>query len=216
VSNTRSYSSPLREADAAATRARIVDAAGRLFVRDGYAATPLRAIAQEAGVSVQSVHLAGPKSALLIAAFERTFAGDEGRHPLYERPALAAIIAEPDAQKAIGLYVDFIAEANERSAGIVRAMHAAAHADPVARDAAADLDARRRNDVGHGASLFASRGLIPDSAAAEFADVLGFLTAPETYLYFVEGSGWSTEAYRQWLVQGLRDLLRPERWQSAS
>ncbi len=78
----RSYHTPRRQADAAATRANIIDAAARLFIRDGYVATSLKAIAAEADVSVPTVHANGPKHALLIAAFERTFAGDEGRHSL--------------------------------------------------------------------------------------------------------------------------------------
>ena len=208
MAGTRGYSSPTREAEAAATRARIVDAAALLFTRDGYAATPLRAIADQAGVSVQSVHLAGPKSALLIAAFERTFAGDEGRHPLYERPEMAAIIAEPDTVVAIGLYARFITAANERSASIVRAMHAAADADPVARAAAADLDERRRRDVMHGAMLFVARGMVPADDAGRVADILGFLTAPESYLYFVQGSGWTADRYCAWLEHGIHDLVR--------
>ena len=208
MSSTRSYSSPTREAEAAATRARIVDAAARLFIRDGYAATPLRAIAAEAGVSVQSVHLAGPKSGLLIAAFERSFAGDEGSHPLYERPEIQAIIAEPDTETAIDLYVDFIARANERSAGIVRAMKAAADADPVAREATLELDQRRRAEMTYGAMLFVQRGLTAPERAAHLADVLGFLTAPESYLYFVQDTAWSISTYSEWLGSSIRDAVR--------
>ena len=207
MSSSRSYSSPIREADAAQTRARIVDAAALLFTRDGYAATPLKAIAVEAGVSVQSVHLAGPKSALLLAAFERTFAGDEGRHPLTERPELAAILQEPDPGRLVERYVAFVAEANRRSASIVRAMHAAADADPVAREAAADLDARRRQEMVTGAQLLVSRGLVAEANAQRTADLLGFLTAPETYLYFVQGTGWSQEDYVAWLTAGIVGLL---------
>jgi len=207
VPSTRSYVSPAREAEAAATRARIMEAAALLFTRDGYAATPLRAIAAQAGVSVQSVHLAGPKSALLIAAFERTFAGDEGSHPLYKRSEMAAIIAEPDTPRAIDLYVAFIASANERSAAIVRAMHAAADADPIARAAAAELDQRRRAEMTHGAMLFVARGLVPAERADDVADVLGFVTAPETYLYFVQGTGWPFDKYRLWLRQSIRDMV---------
>ena len=208
MSSTRSYSSPSREADAEATRARIVEAAGRLFIRDGYAATPLRAIAEEAAVSIQSVHLAGPKAALLIAAFERIFAGDEGSHPLFERPEMQQIIAEPDTDKAIELYVDFIARANERSAAIVRALNAAAHADTVARAAAAELDQRRRAEMPYGAMLFVDRGWLAPDRATYVADVLGFLTAPESYLYFVHDTGWSLDAYRAWLSKGIRDAIR--------
>lgn len=207
MSTARRYVSPVREADAAATRARIVDAAARLFIRDGFAATPLRAIAAEAGVSVQSVHLAGPKSALLLAAFERTFAGDEGRHPLSERAEMAAILAEPDTAVTLQRYVAFIATANERSAAIWTALVAAADADEQARAAATDLEGRRRAEMVGGAHLLLSRGLITPEAVTETADVLGFLTAPHTFVYFVLESGWTVERYREWLQVGIERLI---------
>ncbi len=54
----RSYHSPLRKQEAANTRARVLDAAAELFGRDGYALTSMQAIAELAGVSVQTVNLA--------------------------------------------------------------------------------------------------------------------------------------------------------------
>lgn len=202
----RRYSSPLREAEAARTRARIVDAAGELFVRDGYAATPMRAIAERAGVSVQSVHLAGPKAALLIAAFERTFAGDEGRHSLLERPELREIVAEPDVAVALERYVAFLVDANRRAAGIIHAMRAAADADAAVRAAHDDLEQRRRRDMLLGADLFVERGLVAPERRHVTADVLGYVTSPDAYRHFVEDCGWSLEAYAAWLAAELRAL----------
>jgi AcrR family transcriptional regulator len=207
VSSTRTYTSPARAADAAITRARIVDAAGRLFIRDGYAATPLKAIAAEAGVSVQSVHLAGPKSSLLLAAFERTFAGDEGRHPLSERPELRAIMAEPDNAVALTMYIDFLAVANQRSAAIWRALEAAADADPAARAAAEDLESRRLAEMQTAAQFFLSRGLIEANAMDYAAEQFGFLTQPRTFLYLVSGRGWSIAQYKGWLRSALEKLV---------
>ncbi|WP_150462356.1 TetR/AcrR family transcriptional regulator [Nesterenkonia ebinurensis] len=211
MAGRRSYSSPLRAADAAQTRARIVDAAAELFVRDGYAATPMRAIAQRAGVSVQSVHLAGPKSALLIAAFERAFAGDEGRHSLLERPAIAAIVAEPDPGVLLDRYVEFLVEANRRAAGIIHALRAAADADPQARAAYDDLEQRRARDMRMGAELFVERGLVAPEDLQRTADVLGYLTGPEAYLHFVESAGWSLDAYAAWLRESLGMLAFGQR-----
>ena len=72
------YVSPLREAQAAQTRARILDAAVELFGANGYAGTSLAKIAQAVGVSVETVKQNGPKSALLLASFDRAFSGAEG------------------------------------------------------------------------------------------------------------------------------------------
>lgn len=206
--STRGYRSPLREAEAAATRARIVDAAGRLFVRDGYTATSMKAIAAEAGVSVPTVHLNGPKHALLIAAFERTFAGDEGRHSLTERPALAGIIREPDDRTAMTRYAAFLAEANERAAGIIHALTLAADADEGARAAYLDLEERRRRDMLLGAGFFVQRGLLPPARQQWAADLLGLLTGPDAYLHLVGTCGWPRADYEAWLVDAFHELIR--------
>lgn len=60
-----------RQADDADTRERILLAAERLFARDGYSGTSLRAIMTEAGVNTASVHYHfGGKEALLRTLFE--------------------------------------------------------------------------------------------------------------------------------------------------
>ena len=203
----RTYSSPTRDADAAATRRRIIDAAELLFVRDGFAATSIRAIAAEAQVSVQSVNLAGPKASLLIAAFELSFAGDEGRHALTSRPALVEIMGNPDTEAALAAYVTFLSEANQRSAPIIRALRAAADADAAARAAYRDLEERRHRDMVNGARWLVSRGLVALTLTAEAADVLGYVTGPETYLAFAEDRGWRPDRYEDWLARALRSLI---------
>ncbi len=202
----RSYQSPKRQAEAAATRANIVDTAGRLFVRDGYVATSIKAIAAEAGVSIPTVHLNGPKHALLIAAFERTFAGDEGRHSLTERPELIEIMSEPDTDAAISRYVDFLIEANRRSAAIVRAMLAAADSDAEVRSAYLDLEMRRHRDMTIAAGWFLQRERIRVDQVALAADVLGLLTGPDPWTYFTVTRGWDAAAYRSWLTAQLIHL----------
>lgn len=206
----RSYSSPLRQAEAERTRAAIVDAAARLFSRVGYPATTMKAIALEAGTSVQSVHLAGPKAALLIAAFERAFAGDEGRHSLSERPEMAEIMARPDPLDALRGWLDYVTQANARTAGIVRAMAVAAETDSVAADAVADLDARRRSDIGLAARWLIDRGMLRASDLEHATDELNHIVGPETYAFFVIRSGWSEATYRDWLEATMLGLL--DRW----
>ncbi len=60
------------------------EAAGRLFVARGYPATTMQAIADEAGVHVQTIYLAySTKAAVLAAAAARLVAGkdDPATHP---------------------------------------------------------------------------------------------------------------------------------------
>ncbi|WP_308015752.1 helix-turn-helix domain-containing protein [Microbacterium sp. cx-59] len=202
----RAYHSPRREADAAATRAGIVAAAARLFIRDGYAATSMKAIAAEAGVSPQTVQLHGPKHALLIGAFETAFAGDEGSHSLTDRPVMAEIMGEPNFDVALQKYVGFLTRANARSATVVRAMMAAADADPAVRAAYAELEQRRQRDMGLAAQWFVGRERIAAAHASAGADVLSHLTGPDTYLHFTQDRGWSDDRYSAWVAHQLRTL----------
>ena len=204
---TRAYSSPQRTADAARTRAAILDAVATRCSRDGYAATTLRGIAAEAGVSLQSVTLAGTKAALLVAAFERTFSGNEGRESLSERPAMAVIMAQPDTATAVEQWLDYVAAANHRSAGLSRAMAAAAEVDRFAAVAVADLTARRGSDMELAAFWCLQRGLIEPADVPRIAAEIGYLVGPEGYAYFVDHLHWSRADYRAWLGRSLRMLL---------
>lgn len=56
--------------DASDTKAKLLDAAGRLFAERGYAGTSMRAVTQAAGVSVSAANYHfGSKEALLLATF---------------------------------------------------------------------------------------------------------------------------------------------------
>lgn len=204
----RTYSSPARDADAARTRAAIVDAARSLFETEGYAATTKAAIAKRAGVSVQSVHLAGSKAALLIAAFERAFAGDEGRHSLAERPQIADIMARADTAGAIVSWLDYVASANARTSALVRAMRVAAETDAVAAAAVDDLENRRRTDLNLAARWLIGRGLIAAPNESIATDELNYLVGPETFEFFVTRSGWDAASYRAWLDAMVGALTR--------
>jgi AcrR family transcriptional regulator len=60
------------------TRRRIEEAAARVFTANGYNATTMQAIADTAGVHVQTIYLAyGTKAAVLAASAARLVAGDE-------------------------------------------------------------------------------------------------------------------------------------------
>lgn len=204
---TRRYSSPVREEASASTRQRIVRAAAALFARDGYQGTTMTAIARAAGVSVQSVHLAGPKSALLIAAFEISLAGDEGAHPLHERPAVAAIMQLPPAE-ALPAYIRFLAEANARTAGIDRALYAAADTDDAVAALVDDLNVRRHDDIRMAITWCEVHGLLHGSVDPdERTETLTYLVAPATYRFFVHERGWSSARYQAWLSDAITRLV---------
>ena len=197
----------MRDEATARTRERIVAAAGHLFAAQGYVSTTMAAIAREAGVSVQSVHLAGPKSALLMASFEVALAGDEGTHPLHERPAIAQTMTLPP-DEALPAYVSFLAEAIARTAGISRALYVAAETDETIAALVADLDERRHRDIRAGILWCIDRGVLQgDIDVDQRTDVLTHLVSPETYRFFVRERGWSDDLYREWLLGAIERLV---------
>ena len=67
----RTYRSTRRREQAAETQAAILEAATRLFGERGWAATGMRDVARQAGVSVETVYTGfGSKSDLLMAAID--------------------------------------------------------------------------------------------------------------------------------------------------
>jgi AcrR family transcriptional regulator len=75
----RAYSSPVREEQMENTRRRAIAAAQKLFVARGYAGTTVAAVADEAGVSPETIYASlGGKRGLLEGVIETAIMGPEG------------------------------------------------------------------------------------------------------------------------------------------
>ena len=209
----RSYRSALRAAQAEQTRHRIVVAAAELFNERGYAGTQLRAIADRAEVSVQSVQLNGPKAALLLAALELVVTGDEGAESIYDSPRLAEL--EPLLDSPVGLIraaADLSTAANQNGRGLWRALEAGAAEDPAVDGVYRDLVRRQRADCRRSIDRIVAWGALRrDRTPAEAADLLYALVLPDLFDRLVTQAGWSLERYGQWLADTLTEqILAPE------
>lgn len=200
--STRSYRSTLRASQAAETRRRILDAAAECFSRAGYAGTSLADIARSAGVSVETVKLSGPKRDLLLAAFEQSFAGREGRDSLAEHEPITALAETADDAEYLRGIVHFVAEANRRSSRLWAAFLAAASSDDVVAEELRALQQRRRADFHNLVAELAQRGMVAsDASQARLADVLSFIISPESYGQLVLEAEWAQAEYEAWLVR---------------
>src|SRR5437868_3181359 len=100
----RAYDSPRRREQAAATRLQILEAAERLFERQGYAATTMAAIAAEAGVALKTVYVVfETKRGVLRALWNLRLRGDEGDAPVADRPWYREVVQEPDPERQLRL-----------------------------------------------------------------------------------------------------------------
>lgn len=201
------YVSPLREAQAAQTRRRILEAAAAEFGRSGYSGTSLAAIAAAAGVSLETVKQNGPKAALLLAGFDVAFAGDEGDGPLHFRELGATAAPLPGAQ-LLEFHLGWVAEANARVARLwPRLLEAAASDAEVARRLA-EVQRNRRVDMLSSIGEYRAKGLCHSAREdAELAVELSFLISPESYTQLVIDAGWTMDAYRAWLLRAVRRLI---------
>ena len=101
----RRYDASNRRKAAARTRQAILDAALELFSSQGYAATPMTAIAVQAGVALDTVYASvGRKPQLARLLVETAISGSTDAIPAEERGYVQAIWAAPDAETKIAIY----------------------------------------------------------------------------------------------------------------
>lgn len=196
-----------RQERAAGTRRRMLAAAYDLFCQQGYRPTTMDAIAERAGVAVQTLYFTfHTKDALLQAVHQWTVLGDEPVRP-DEQPWHRAARAEPDPHLAVRTVVDGISRILLRVAPMVPVFHS------VSADAAGEVyrhaeELRRRGMVDLAADLARKAPLATGLDVATAADLLFVLTGPEVYRSFVIDAGWAPERWAAWTTRVLvRELF---------
>ena len=187
----------LREERAAVTRHRILDAARHRFFEDGYAATTLRAVAEEAGVAVQTVYAVFGSKAAILAEL-RALVVD-----LPEADAeFRAAMAESTPERRLARFAHSIRNRWELAGDIVRVNQDAVRVDPSLRSGIAAADARR-----HGGIAAFVRGIEADLGARIEVDrsigVVNALTLYAVYEELISVQGWTPDAYEAWLADSL-------------
>ncbi len=205
----REYRSPLRKANARATRAAIIAAATRLFVEQGYAATSVDAIADAAGVSRATVFATfGGKAALLKAAYDVALVGDDEPIPLPDRPRSKAVQAEPDPARLLEGYTEILTDISGRLAPIYEAVRGGASADPEAREVWERIQTERRIGGTNVVKLITARKALRKDLDREAAgDLVWVLNDPGLYFMLVHRRRWSPARFQSWLAETLKVQL---------
>jgi AcrR family transcriptional regulator len=214
VKPRRRYHSQRRQAQAAQTRRDILTAAHQLFLEKGYAGTTLAAIAQAAGVVVETIYRAfGSKAALFKTVVEAAVAGggDRAERPPDQRPAIQAVINETNPRRQLQLYAATQPGIHARIGPLFRVLAGAAAAEPDLAEVARQLEAQRLDGMGRFAQLLADRGALrPDLSVQEARDLLWTLNAHPVHDLLVTQRGWPPERYRDWLADTLARTLLPD------
>jgi TetR/AcrR family transcriptional regulator, regulator of autoinduction and epiphytic fitness len=205
----RPYDSSNRARQARETRRRIVEAAARLFVRDGYSATSISAIAEEAGVAVPTVYAnLRSKANILRAVVELTVRGDDEAAPLASRTGWQEIQRRQNPREQLALFARLHRQICDREEAIFAQLEAAAGADPEATQLLAEHDQRRYETQRRLArSLQRRKQLKPGLAAREAADIIWTLASERTYRALVRDRGWNADRYERWLAEQLAGAL---------
>lgn len=210
VKPRRRYESKRRAIQAAQTRRDVISAAGVLFRERGYG-VEVAAIAGRAGVAVETVYrIFGSKAGLFVAVVEALLAGGSGRAgvPVEERPAIRAIIDEPDPRRQVVLYAATQPGIHRRAGPVLRALRDAKATDPRLARLWDDLEASRLEGQGRFVARVAARGVLRSGLSpAEATDLVWTLCSLAVYDLLVRERGWSPERYGAWLATTLTDIL---------
>ncbi len=189
-----------------------MDAAHAEFTERGYHDTTMAAIAERAGVAVQTVYLGfRTKSGLLEevvgnAVLGRDRDGEIGRPD--ETEGFRRALAEPAGDKALALWVDAALPVYQRTSAIGDAGRSAYASDPYIADWWVRSEALRLDGCVRMVQALADHGsLRAGLSVQEAADILGTMLSPQSFLAFTVDRGWTVEHLGAWLKDALPRLL---------
>ena len=203
----RRYDATGRRQAAARTRAAILDAARELFTERGYAATPVTAIADRAGVALDTVYASvGRKPDLARLLIETAISGTGQAIPAEQRDYVRAIQAAPDASSKIAIYAAAVTAIAPRMALVLTIVQQAAADEPgLAALWNQIADRRAANMRLFAADLAAVAPLRMDPEEA--ADIVWATNATEMYQLLVGQRGWTPHRYQRFLADAWHRLL---------
>ena len=208
----RAYNSQRRRQQALDTRLAILDAAQRLFERDGYVATTMEDIAVEAGVALKTVYSAfTTKGGLLRAVWDLLLKGDTEDAPVAQREWYLSMLAERDPEQQLRLLAHGACVVKVRIGALLRVIRSAA---VVEADSAAlwqliqsDFYENQRTII---ATIHDRGGLRSGLDPTTATDILWSLNHPDMWILLVDQRGWTPAAFEAWFGDTLcQQLLRP-------
>jgi AcrR family transcriptional regulator len=209
VKPPRRYESPLRREQASATRVEILRAAEVLFLRDGYGATTMSAIAKEAGVALKTVYVAfETKAGLLRALWNARLRGRDDVPHMSQHPGFREALGAPDPEHVLRINARNSRLGKERIGMLADVIRAAAPLD-------ADIGMlwQRINTEYHDNQravverLSAARALARELDVDRATDILWTINHPSTWHLLVALRGWTADEYERWAADAACEQL---------
>lgn len=205
----RTYNATNRRDQAQQRRLNVLEVARAAFLRDGYAATTVPAIAKAAGVSVDTIYKShGGKPGLVRALRDQALKGTEPI-PAELRSDSLRDTAE-DGHSLVRGWAELIAEVAPRVMPILVLIRAAGGADPAVAQVREEIVASTLERMGANARVLSGRGLLRDGlSAARARDIMAALLTPELFELLVTRQGWTTAQYARFIGESLAAALLP-------
>src|SRR5690242_15169508 len=202
-----------RKERARETRRRMLAAARKLFADNGYVPTTMAAIAEEAGVAVQTVHFTFHTKADLLQELIRVVsAGEDDPKPVMDREWAQEAMAAADPQRSLALMAEYGTEIFRRVAPLRKAIETAASVDAEVAALWRSIAVARRGGIKRIFAAMDSRGeLDPKLGPDRATDIASVIHSHEAFLGLTVLGGWSVEEYKAWSYQTLCDQLLAHR-----
>ena len=197
-----------RRQRSARTRARIIDTATRLFLHQGFLATTIEAVAEHAGVAVQTVYYVfGTKPKLLAAVLDVTIAGDPEPVGTLQRPWVEQLRSQTNPARAVARLVDASVSIVARTSPVYEVVRHAA-GDSEVKVLLDDTKRRRRHDQRQLVEILSQSGHLDTEIDVDTAaDIVYALLNEEVFQLLIDDCGWNVDQFRRWasslLVQQL-------------
>jgi AcrR family transcriptional regulator len=202
----RRYRSERRAEQAEETRRRVLDAARKLFEERGWEGASIAAIANEAGVSQETIYARFQNKRTLLGELVRIAVRGEDPRPVPEQEGPRALAAAHDQREQLRLFAADIVLRLERAAPLVAIVAGASRSEPELAELLAGLHAHRMKNLRVLIDALAVNGplrLTPDEAV----ESVWALTSPELHELFSRSGGWTRGRYCDWLADSLAQLL---------
>ena len=204
------YDNRQRQEAAQTTRARIIEAAKAGFLAHGFGGTTIRQLAEDAGVSQETIYKTfGGKAALLKSVYDVTLAGDDEDIPLAGRPEAIAVRDASSPAAAAASYAELAQLISRRIDPLLRVLLGARDTDRALAEFARTIDEERHVGSSFYVRQWERNGWLRDDITVDQAiDTVWALNSPQPRWLLLD-HGWSDEQYTRWLAGLIRRTIFP-------
>lgn len=202
--NKRKYHSEIRDGQAAQTKFLVLEAAKRLFLREGFDRVTIKMLAQEADVSMPTIYALFKSKRGVLQALIDTALPPEQFLALVEEA-----MQEQSAERHLYISAKMARQIYDAEREFLDLMRGASVLSPELKELERERELRRFERQGQSVQrLIELRALAKGLTLQSARDILWVLTGRDMYRMFVVERGWTSAKYERWLADLLiRSLL---------